>query len=155
MKTNITSSRPKIARNFIPLLMMLCLLSSAYAEDSLVGTHSASNYFPGEITTITSKIEFSEQPTAIGMVVTLPAGWRFDGVSGVHAPDITQESDKNDTIEFAWITIPQGSFEFDYYVLAPNHEAADQKISSKILYRRDAGELTEDVLPSPLILTRP
>lgn len=101
-------------------------------------------YVPGqsvEVQVIISA-QFEGVITAMGLTETIPPGWTFNGmgslISGI-LPNITPAPGKTDQLDFAWFTIPQEEFpyQFTYYIDVPASAAGPAAINGFVEYRED------------------
>jgi len=104
-----------------------------------------SYYTPNETFEVTIQISYSGVLTALGLEETIPDGWFYVLVGGDDAPTIPPTAGATGTIGFAWISVPASPVEFTYTVQVPEGEEGEKTFSGEVLYRRDAGELTETI----------
>ena len=109
---------------------------------------------PGTDVTITTLIEYSGSLSAVGVEVALPTDWSFASANGVDAPGILPSPKDTGILNFGWITPPVSPIDFTYTVKVPADTVGSQQITSRVKYRRLAGELIEPVDPDSLIIKK-
>lgn len=126
-----------------------CVLLAAAAQAQVGFTQSpvTERYTPGapfELA-LTIDVTSSEQLNAIGVAVSLPAGWSFDGyVSGAPEPQVSPSIGETGVLEFAWFPLPDTfPVSFTIRIDVPEGTTATQSISSEAYVLLDeTGEIT-------------
>ncbi len=114
-------------------------------------SHAAPAYEAGQDLTVTGTIEHSGSVTALGLQVTLPAGWSLVSTGGADEPQVAPPPGRTGTLEFAWFTIPASPVRFTYTLAVPAGETGAREISGTVLSRTTGAEEQTAVSPAPLV----
>ena len=108
--------------------MVLCgaavLLVGRAEAGSLTASHGAPDYVGGKPLSITVQVAYDPAPTAMGLRVFVPSGWRYLSAEGADLPDIRPRAGAEGTLEFAWLRAPVSPASFSYTVEVPDGEEA-------------------------------
>lgn len=113
----------------------------------------AGAYVPGETldVTLTVSKEGTAPLMAIGIKEDIPAGWSFDQVLTQDLSKPTIQRAVGNTLEFAWIDIPEFPLTLQYRLKTSN-EPQEVSISGTVLVRTDGPEISSGIVRS---LVRP
>lgn len=135
-------------RVVLPLLLAAALLAGAPAAFAQTEPMELSRsvtpvvYTPGGeiVVTLTLTKNDPRGVTALGVIEDIPDTWtlvRHEGVSEDADPPIV--SQKNGTVEFAYITVPAFPVQFSYTLRAGDGDTGPQGITGTVLYRFGSG----------------
>lgn len=143
----MASSLLRIGFGFLTLVSVLC------AEPLATLSSNGTQLVPqGGTLVLTATARYDNSPAALGWEVVLPPEWSLVGVSGANVPDIAPTKGSTGTMEFAFVTIPEGKVEFALEVAYPPN-AAGTSVESSALFRGD-GKLTT-LRPEPVVISAP
>jgi len=91
--------------------------------------------------TITLEREGTEPIRAVGLQEQLPDGFMFDSLVRGERPDITPQPGTKDTLEFAWINVPEFPAKFTYRLKVAENADGAKQITGQTLYRTSGPEL--------------
>ncbi len=102
------------------------LTISQNISETLAATHSAGSYTPGSNLTVTNRIEYTGQLSAIGMMnFELPEGWSYVSKGGEDVPSVGEQPDG--TLDHClWSVIPASPIIFTYTVKVPEGTTGQQ-----------------------------
>lgn len=106
-------------------------------------TVAAGGYTAGQPLEVTSTLTYAGTTpvSALAMVVTLPAGWTFDKVTGGATPAVAPPAGKTGNSTFIWIQVPTFPATVTYTVNVPAGESGARSFVGKAAYRTDGGQI--------------
>ena len=133
-------------------LLAWCALTPAAAQTASASlTSSAPTYAAtgGEITLTASLAYPGLTPSALGYVVTLPAGWTLTRIGGPNSPEVRPPVPASGPLEFAYTAFPAGGASFTLTAAYPPGLTGPQTITASAIYRSPR----LDLAISPVTLT--
>lgn len=104
----------------------------------------------GGTVTLTASILYPGEPSSLGFLVELPAGWAYQGGTG--EPAIKPDAGSTGTLEWAYSSgFGTGGSSFSFTVSYPAGLGASQTVTSSAIYRSPLANLAI----SPLVFTAP
>jgi uncharacterized repeat protein (TIGR02543 family) len=107
--------------------------------------------FAGGTVQINVNIQFQGVFDALGIIETIPAGWKFISVAGDDAPDIIPEPGSRETIEFAWKTPPSSPVDFSYSLQIPDGAIDEVPLDPGVVLFRQYGGGQESISTLPIL----
>jgi hypothetical protein len=137
-------------KNFIFLcFIFLALFSSSYAQTptAAISTSSYSYNSAGGDLVLTLSVRYSpSNVSALGWLVTIPAGWSYISSGGSTKPGIAPAANSISTLEFAFSDVPSsGLAEFTVNISYPAGQTGSKLISASVETRSPKQEI---VVPS-------
>jgi len=145
------SLRPATLRYVIGLLSGL-LASWGYGQQAALTVDDARLSSQGGDLTFTASAVYEQTPNVLGWSVKLPEGWSLVQTGGSHLPEIRPLAGTINTIEWAYITVPDSPAQFEFTVFYPAGLAAPQTITANLILRADGQTRT---IAAPPIVLRP
>jgi len=102
----------------------------------------------GATITIQMTCQSREGLRALGLIETIPPGWRFAGVERNTTPPvfIVPDTGREGPLEFIWVDVPSMPCTFTYRIVASDMRAtSDALVTGQVLYRYGAGELRSNI----------
>jgi len=112
------SPRPATLRYFIGLLFGL-FASWGYGQQAALTVEDARLSSQGGYLTITASVAYEQTPNVLGWSVKLPEGWSLVQTGGLHLPEIMPLTGAINTLEWAYITVPDSPAQFEFTVFYP------------------------------------
>jgi hypothetical protein len=103
--------------------------------------------------TVTFDSTCTEDVAALGLVETLPPGWRYFGATGPNLPDVLPEAQAAGAIEFIWLSVLEYPASFSYTIRAPLGAAGQYSLSGVAEYRVGGGGRAQFTPPFVSTLT--
>jgi len=138
----------------------VCVAPSAQAQANIgcLGvsrTISPETFIPVQemIVTVTFTSACTEDVAALGLVETLPPGWRYFSASGPDLPDVLPDAQASGAVEFIWLSVLEYPASFSYTIRAPLGAAGQYSLSGVAEYRVGAAGRAQFTPPFVSTLT--
>jgi hypothetical protein len=145
------SLRPATLRYVFGLLFGL-LASWGYGQQAALTVTDARLSSQGGYLTFTASAAYEQTPNVLGWSVKLPEGCSLVETGGPHLPEIRPLAGTINTIEWAYITVPDSPVQFEFSVFYPAGLEAPQTIAANLIIRADGQTKT---IAAPPIVLRP
>jgi hypothetical protein len=145
------SLRPATLRHVFVLLFGL-LASWGYGQQAALTVEDARLSSQGGYRTFTASVAYEQTPNVLGWSVRLPEGWSLVQTGGSHVPEIKPLTGAINTLEWAYITVPDSPAQFEFTVFYPAGLEAPQTITANSIIRADGQTKT---VAAPKIVLRP
>ena len=133
--------------------LMLGLLSSqGYGQNAALTVAATQPSSHGGNLTFTASATYEQTPQVLGWSVKLPEGWSLVQTGGSHLPEIKPLPGTITTLEWAYITVPVSSAQFEFTVFYPAGLDTTQTITAELIVRADGQTRT---VAAPQIVLRP
>ena len=106
----------------------------------------------GGYLTFTASATYEQTPNVLGWSVRLPEGWSLVQTGGSHLPEIKPLTGTINTIEWAYIMVPDSPVQFEFTLFYPAGLEASQTITANLILRSDGQAKT---IAAPPIVLRP
>lgn len=114
-------------------LFFLALALQGYAQQAGLTADNSRLSSGGGTLKISASVTYNQTPGALGWVVTLPAGWSLVGTTGSQPPEIAPANGATARLEWAYVSIPDASVQFDFIVSYPAGLRQSQQISAEVI----------------------
>jgi len=103
----------------------------------------AGGYTAGQAVEVSTTLSYAgtTKVSALALVLTLPAGWSFDKMTGGAAPAVAPAAGKTGNVTFIWVDIPALPATLTYTVNVPAGETGARALVGKAAYRTDGGQI--------------
>ncbi|GAB5561229.1 MAG: hypothetical protein SynsKO_28760 [Synoicihabitans sp.] len=125
--------------------------SDIFATHEVVG----GGYVAGGTVTISTTFTYTGGASALGLDVTLPAGWSYASTAGSNVPPFPPNENDTGTISWAFISVPASPVSFTYTLNVPGEQTGSVSLAGIFRLRSPdvEGEVPVTVTPNPLIIS--
>ncbi len=135
-------------KRFSLSVLFVSLALQGYAQQAGLTAESSRLSSYGGTVKIAASVTYEQAPGALGWSITLPIGWSLVETSGAQTPEIAPSAGAVSKLEWAFVSIPNSSAQFEFTVSYPAGLRQTQRISADVVTCSDG--TTKSILASGL-----
>ena len=121
---------------------LLLVATASYGQQATLTAEGTRLVAGGGTLKFVATVAYDQAPKALGWLIKLPPGWSLQQTGGAQAPEIAPVSGTTTTLEWAYLTVPASTAQFEFTACYPAEIRQDQRISAELLTCSDGRTAT-------------